>query len=86
MSDKPRGKATQVGHLGRAPRKFLGAVNTPVFRATTMLFPTVAELEASTRGEYGDRLRPARAADRHRSAAAIARSKAGMRRWPCRRV
>ena len=52
MSDKPLGKATQVGHLGRAPRKFLGAVNTPVFRATTMLFPNVAELEASARGDY----------------------------------
>ncbi len=53
MSDKPRNKATQVGHLGRAPRKFLGAVNTPVFRATTMLFPTVADLEASARGYAG---------------------------------
>lgn len=52
MSDKPRNKATQVGHLGRAPRKFLGAVNTPVFRATTMLFPTVADLDAAVRGEY----------------------------------
>jgi len=53
MSDTPRNKATQVGHLGRAPRKFLGAVNTPVFRATTMLFPTVADLEAAVRGEVG---------------------------------
>jgi cystathionine beta-lyase len=52
MSDKPRNKATQVGHLGRAPRKFLGAVNTPIFRATTMLFPTVADLDAAVRGEY----------------------------------
>jgi cystathionine beta-lyase len=53
MSDRPpRNKATLVGYLGRAPRKFLGAVNTPVFRATTMLFPTVADLEASARGEY----------------------------------
>jgi len=53
MSDRPpRNKSTQVGHLGRAPRKFLGAVNTPVFRASTMLFSTVADLEASTRGEY----------------------------------
>jgi len=53
MSDRPpRKKATQVGHLGRAPRKFLGAVNTPVFRASTILFSTVADLEASTRGEY----------------------------------
>jgi len=52
MSDMERNKATQVGHLGRAPQKFLGAVNTPVFRATTMLFPTVADLEAAVRGEY----------------------------------
>ena len=34
------------------PRKFLGAVNTPVFRASTMLFPTVADLEQAARGEY----------------------------------
>ena len=52
MSDKPHDKATQVGHLGRAPQKFLGAVNTPVFRATTMLFPTVADLDAAVRGDY----------------------------------
>src|SRR5258707_12947398 len=53
MNDKPpRDKSTQVAHLGRTPRKFLGAVNTPVFRATTILFPTVADLEASARGEY----------------------------------
>jgi cystathionine beta-lyase len=52
MSDTPRRKATQVGHLGRAPRKFMGAVNTPVFRATTMLFESVADLDAAVRGEY----------------------------------
>jgi len=52
MSDKPHNKATQVGRLGRAPQKFMGAVNTPVFRATTMLFPTVADLESAVRGEY----------------------------------
>jgi cystathionine beta-lyase len=52
MSDKPHNKATQVGHLGRAPQKFLGAVNTPVFRATTMLFPTVADLDSAVRGDY----------------------------------
>ena len=33
-----RKPATRAIHLGRNPRKFLGAVNTPVFRATTMLF------------------------------------------------
>jgi cystathionine beta-lyase len=44
--------STQAGHLGREPARFLGAVNTPVFRATTMLFSTVAELERAARGEY----------------------------------
>jgi cystathionine beta-lyase len=48
----PRKPATLAAHLGRAPRKWLGAVNTPVFHASTMLFPTVADLEAAARGEY----------------------------------
>ena len=43
--------ATQVAHVGRDPRRFLGAVNTPVFRASTILFDTMAELEQATRGE-----------------------------------
>ena len=43
---------TRAGHLGRTPEKYMGAVNTPVFRATTMLFPTVAALELAARGEY----------------------------------
>jgi cystathionine beta-lyase len=45
-------KATQVLHVGRHPRKYMGAVNTPVFRATTMLFPRVEDLEQAARGEY----------------------------------
>jgi cystathionine beta-lyase len=52
---RPGGKrrpATEVAHLGRNPKQHLGAVNTPVYRATTILFDTVAELEAAERGEY----------------------------------
>jgi cystathionine beta-lyase len=49
---RKRGPATDVAHLGRAPKKHLGAVNTPVYRATTILFETLAELEAAERGEY----------------------------------
>jgi cystathionine beta-lyase len=41
---KKRGPSTTVGHIGRSPRKWMGAVNTPVFRASTILFPTVEEL------------------------------------------
>jgi len=44
--------ATAVGHLGRDPKLHLGAVNTPVYRASTMLFDSVADLEAAERGEY----------------------------------
>ena len=53
MSDKRRyRRATQVAHLGRDPRRFLGAVNTPVFRASTILFRSVAELEQAARGDF----------------------------------
>jgi cystathionine beta-lyase len=53
MSDRPRYRlATEVAHLGRDPRRFLGAVNTPVFRASTILLRNVAELEQAARGEY----------------------------------
>ncbi len=44
---------TRVAHLGRDPQRFLGAVNTPVFRASTMLFPTMADVDAAMRGHYG---------------------------------
>jgi cystathionine beta-lyase len=44
--------ATAVAHLGRDPKQHLGAVNTPVYRASTILFDSVADLEASERGEY----------------------------------
>jgi cystathionine beta-lyase len=44
--------ATAVAHLGRNPGEHLGAVNTPVFRASTMLFDSVADLEAAVRGDY----------------------------------
>jgi cystathionine beta-lyase len=52
MSASKYRPATRAVHLGRHPRQYLGAVNTPVFRATTMLFRTVAELEQARRGEY----------------------------------
>ena len=48
-TDKP---STQVAHVGRHPDEFGGAVNTPVFRASTMLFDSVADLERAERGDY----------------------------------
>jgi cystathionine beta-lyase len=50
--ESPRKPATSVAHLGRDPARHIGAVNTPVYRATTILFNTVADLEAAERGEY----------------------------------
>ena len=53
MKDKPPvDPATEVVHLGRDPAKHLGAVNTPVYRASTMVFPTLDDLEASAAGRY----------------------------------
>jgi len=52
MSEERKRPATKVGHLGRAPRKWLGAVNTPVFRASTILFDKVADLEAAAAGKF----------------------------------
>lgn len=49
---KKHGDSTRVGHLGRTPRKWMGAVNTPVFRASTILFPTVEELRRAAAGQH----------------------------------
>jgi cystathionine beta-lyase len=49
---RKRRPATDVAHLGRDPKQHLGAVNTPVYHATTILFDTVAQLEAAERGEF----------------------------------
>ena len=54
MTRKYRRPATLVGQLGRAPRKWLGAVSTPVFRASTILFPTVADLHLAAERKYPD--------------------------------
>jgi len=52
VSKPPRRPGTLAGHLGRTPPRWLGAVNTPVFRASTILFPTVAALKAAADGKY----------------------------------
>lgn len=49
---RPVKPATAAAHLGRNPRAFLGAINTPVFRASTIAFANVAELERAERGQY----------------------------------
>ena len=38
---------TRLVHAGREPSRFHGFVNTPIYRGSTILFPTVAALEAN---------------------------------------
>ena len=38
---------TRLVHSGREPSRFHGFVNTPIYRGSTILFPTVAALEAN---------------------------------------
>jgi len=58
-SGKKRGPATEVVHSGRDPLAQHGFVNTPVYRGSTVLFPTLAALKARTQPyTYGRRATP----------------------------
>ncbi|MGH6792860.1 MAG: cystathionine beta-lyase, partial [Methyloceanibacter sp.] len=39
---------TRLAHAGREPSRFHGFVNTPIYRGSTVLFPTLAALESNT--------------------------------------
>src|SRR5512147_2754 len=43
---------TITTHAGRDPRRFDGAVNTPVVRASTVLFPDLASYESRNPDDY----------------------------------
>jgi cystathionine beta-lyase len=45
-------KDTAVTHAGREPARFDGVVNTPVYRASTVIFPSVADLKAAHGRKY----------------------------------
>ena len=54
-----KNKATEVVHIGRDPASQHGFVNTPVYRGSTVLFPTLAALKARTQAyTYGRRGTP----------------------------
>ena len=38
---------TRLAHAGRDPSRQHGFVNTPIYRGSTVIFPTVAALEAN---------------------------------------
>ena len=52
MRSKSKKPDTLLAHAGRAPKKNFGVVNPPVYHASTILYPTVAEYEASGRNRY----------------------------------
>jgi cysteine-S-conjugate beta-lyase len=52
MRSKSKKPDTLLAHAGRAPEANHGVVNPPVYHASTILFPTVAALEAAQRNRY----------------------------------
>lgn len=50
MSKKPDHDETLAAHAGRKPRENFGVVNPPVYRASTILFPTMDSFDARTGG------------------------------------
>jgi cysteine-S-conjugate beta-lyase len=51
-SGKPHRPATKLLHVGRDPASQHGFVNPPVYRGSTVIFPTVAQLEAYNEQPY----------------------------------
>jgi cystathionine beta-lyase len=45
-------KDTLLTHVGREPGKYEGMVNTPVYRTSTVIFPTLEEYEARDAADY----------------------------------
>lgn len=63
---KSKRPATKVVHLGRDPGSQHGFVNTPVYRGSTVLFPTLDALKARTQPyTYGRRATPTTSALEH---------------------
>src|SRR5271154_1580095 len=59
MTDRDEKPETRAVSLGRMSAAHFGAVNTPVYRASTILFPDLAALKANTQPyTYGRRGTP----------------------------
>ena len=52
MSEKRFKRDTRLGHLGRDPARFDGAVNPPVYHASTVIAPDTATFKASGRRRF----------------------------------
>lgn len=68
MTDSPTFKKnTRIVTLGRSPEEFGGAVNPPLIRTSTVLFPTLKDYDAAQSGTY-----PGRTYGRYGTATVIA--------------
>ena len=45
-------KSTKLLNAGRDPKTNYGIINPPVYHASTILFPTVADLDKATKNRY----------------------------------
>jgi cystathionine beta-lyase len=52
MTDRPYKDETLLAHAGNKPRANFGIVNPPVYHASTILYPTVAALEAALKDKF----------------------------------
>ncbi|MEX1206933.1 MAG: cystathionine beta-lyase, partial [Dongiaceae bacterium] len=52
MADRRFKDDTLIGHAGNHPRDHHGIVNPPVYRASTVLFPTVAAMERGLKDKF----------------------------------
>ena len=52
MTDRRFKDDTLIGHAGNHPRDHHGVVNPPVYRASTVLFPTVAALDQAVKDRF----------------------------------
>ena len=53
-SKRPRKPDTTLAHAGREPARYYGFVNMPIYRGSTVLFPTLECLEANSQDySYG---------------------------------
>ncbi len=68
-------KETLLAEVGRTPDEHSGVVNTPVYRASTILFPDLSTFEMAERGEYS---RPSYARSGTPSTEALERAIAGL--------
>ncbi|MDA7946576.1 MAG: PLP-dependent transferase, partial [Hyphomicrobiaceae bacterium] len=58
-SDTEHGIETTLMHLGRSPGEYYGFVNPPLYRGSTILYPTVEKLKSKNQKfTYGRRGSP----------------------------